>query len=38
MLNLLSKQGIPQGSEGGSAGFLFFETADGYHFKSIENY
>ena len=36
MLNLLSKQGVPQGSDGSSAGFLFFETADGYHFKSIE--
>ena len=36
MLNLLSKQGVPQVSDGSSAGFLFFETADGYHFKSIE--
>jgi len=37
MLNLLSKQGIPAGSpEGVTAGFLFFENADGYHFKSIE--
>ena len=36
MLNLLSKQGVPQNSDGSSAGFLFFETADGYHFKSIE--
>ena len=36
MLNLLSKQGVPQESDGSSAGFLFFETADGYHFKSIE--
>ena len=36
MLNLLSKQGVPQGSDGSSAGFLFFETADSYHFKSIE--
>ena len=36
MLNLLSKQGVPQGSDGSSAGFLFFETANGYHFKSIE--
>ena len=36
MLNLLSKQGVPQDSDGSSAGFLFFETADGYHFKSIE--
>ena len=36
MLNLLSKQGVPQESDGSSAGFLFFETAEGYHFKSIE--
>ena len=36
MLNLLSKQGVPSGSDGSSAGFLFFETADSYHFKSIE--
>ena len=36
MLNLLCKQSIPEGGEDGSAGFLFFETADGYHFKSID--
>ena len=36
MLNLLSKQGVPQDSDGSSAGFLFFETSTGYHFKSIE--
>ena len=36
MLNLLSKQGIPIDGDGTSAGFLFFETADGYRFKSIE--
>jgi len=36
MLNLLSKQGIPMNGDGTSAGFLFFETADGYRFKSIE--
>ncbi len=36
MLNILSKQSIPEGGEDGSAGFLFFETADGYHFKSID--
>ncbi len=37
MLNLLSKQGIPDNTdEGVSAGFFFFENADGYHFKSIE--
>ena len=36
MLNLLSKQGVPQDSDGSSAGFLFYETSIGYHFKSIE--
>jgi len=36
ILNLLSKQSIPEGGEDGSAGFLFFETADGYQFKSID--
>ena len=36
MLNILSKQSIPEGGEDGSAGFLFFETADGYQFKSID--
>jgi len=36
MLNLLSKQSIPEGGEDGSAGFLFFETANGYQFKSID--
>ena len=36
MLNLLSKQGVPSGSDGSSAGFLFYETSTGYHFKSIE--
>ena len=35
MLNLLSKQSIPEGGEDGSAGFLFFETADGYQFLSL---
>ena len=36
ILNILSKQSIPEGGEDGSAGFLFFETADGYQFKSID--
>ena len=36
MLNLLSKQGIPQDKSDGNAGFLFYETSNGYHFKSIE--
>ena len=38
MLNLLSKQSVPNlGSDrDASAGFFFFETSKGYHFKSIE--
>lgn len=34
----LAKKGVPQGvSPGNTAGFFFFETSDGYKFKSIEN-
>jgi len=38
IMNWLSKASIPQkdGKEGDSAGFLFYETAEGYHFKSID--
>ena len=36
MLNYLSKASIPKGGENTSAGFLFFETSEGYHFKSID--
>ena len=36
MMNLLSKQGIPDGYPSRSAGFLFFETSEGFHFKSLE--
>jgi len=32
----LAKRSIPTGSTGKSAGYLFFETADGYKFKSID--
>jgi hypothetical protein len=32
----LAKRSIPKGSTGKSAGYLFFETADGYKFKSID--
>jgi len=33
----LAKRSIPTGSLGKSAGYLFFETSDGYKFKSIDN-
>ena len=36
MMNLLSKQGIPIDYDKRSAGFLFFETSEGFHFKSLE--
>lgn len=37
-INNLSTKAVPQGSEksGNSAGFLFWETADGYNFKSLD--
>ena len=37
-INLLSTKAVPQGEgkEGNSAGFIFWETADGYHFKSLD--
>lgn len=39
IMNWLSKASIPQkdGQAGQSAGFLFYETAEGYHFKSIDS-
>ena len=37
-INNLSTRAVPQGNEksGNSAGFLFWETADGYNFKSLD--
>ena len=37
-INLLSTKSVPQGGDkaGNSAGFIFWETADGYHFKSLD--
>ena len=39
-MNWLSTKGIPGGSSGGkkedSAGFILFETSEGFHFKSID--
>ena len=36
ILNWLSKNSVPEGGEDDSAGFLFFETSEGYHYKSID--
>ena len=36
ILNWLSKNSVPEGGEDDSAGFIFFETSEGYHFKSID--
>ena len=38
ILNWLSKASIPSkdGKRGDTAGFLFYETSEGYHFKSID--
>ena len=37
-INLLSTKAVPSGKdkEGNSAGFIFWETSDGYHFKSLD--
>ena len=32
----LASKSIPESGKGGSAGYLFFQTRDGYHFKSID--
>ena len=39
MLNYLSKASVPstENSEGNTAGFFFYETSDGYKFKSIDS-
>ena len=38
-INLLSTKATPQGKDktGNSAGFIFWETSDGYHFKSLDS-
>ena len=33
----LASKSIPESGKGGSAGYLFFQTRDGFHFKSIDN-
>lgn len=32
----LAKKGVPKGGQGNSAGYFFFETSDGFKFKSID--
>ncbi len=36
VLNTLSKKSVPEGKLGKSAGFFFWETSEGFHFKSID--
>ncbi len=36
MINLLAKNSVPEGKSSESAGFFFFETSEGFHFKSID--
>ena len=38
-INWLAKKSIPisDGKKGQSAGFMFYETSEGYHFKSIDS-
>ena len=36
IINWLSKKSVPKGKGGKSAGFFFWETSKGYHFKSID--
>ena len=36
VLNTLSKKSVPDGKLGKSAGFFFWETSEGFHFKSID--
>ena len=37
LLVWLASKGVPEESGDGSAGFVFFQTQDGYHFKSIDS-
>ena len=36
MVNALSKKSIPAGKKGEAAGYFFYETSDGYYFKSLD--
>ena len=35
-LDWISKKSVPKGKKGKSAGFFFWETSEGFHFKSID--
>ena len=37
ILDWLSKKSVPKGKMGKSAGFFFWETSEGFHFKSIDS-
>ena len=36
MLNALSKKSVPEGKLKTAAGYFFYETSNGYHFKSLD--
>jgi len=36
MLNALSKKSVPEGKLKKAAGYFFYETSNGYHFKSLD--
>ena len=36
MLNYFSTRAVPAGGQGNSAGFLLWETSEGFHFKSVD--
>ena len=36
ILDWISKKSVPKGKKGKSAGFFFWETSEGFHFKSID--
>ena len=36
ILDWISKKSVPKGKKGESAGFFFWETTNGFHFKSID--
>ena len=36
MMNYFSTRAVPEGGQGNSAGFLLWETSEGFHFKSID--
>ncbi len=36
LITWLASKAVPEDSESGTAGFLFYQTKDGYHFRSID--